>query len=306
GTRRARRYPPVGEGRGALNDGGAAEGVAGWWRFHYGLRMSARRSLAASSIAWLLALAACAELIQPVARVNLLGVEQEREISAQFAAEVEAKQPVVRDAEVGGYVAELGGRLAGALREREFTYRFRAVEDPSVNAFNIGGGYVYVHTGLLAAADTEGQVASVLAHEIGHQVERHVAKAISREQLFQTLAQVAVGPNASQWVQLGAGLGILTGQLHFGREAERDADGVMVVLMTRAGYDPNEALGMFEKLRALDGRQPGKVAKLFSSHPPTGERLEAVRKHIARMSLPPDLVRDSQRFQEVRRRVKAG
>ena len=246
----------------------------------------------------------CAEIVRPVANVNFLSVEQERQVSAQFAAEVEKKQPVVRDSVIAGYVEEIGRRLAGELRDPEFRYTFRAVDDSSVNAFNIGGGYVYVHTGLLAGAGTEGQLASVLAHEIGHQVRRHVAKAISREQLFQTLAAVAVGPNSSQWLQLGAGLGLLTGQMHFGREAERDADEVMVTLMTRAGYDPNEALAMFEKLKSLDGSSPGKVAVLFSSHPPTTERIENVRRQIARLSLSPDLVRDSRRFHEVQSRLR--
>jgi beta-barrel assembly-enhancing protease len=245
----------------------------------------------------------CAQLVNPVANVNFMSVEQERQVGEQFAKDVESKQRVVTDGEIGGYVQQVGQRLVGSLTEPEFTYRFRVVEDPSVNAFNIGGGYVYVHSGLLAAAGTEGQVASVLAHEIGHQVRRHVAKTISRQQLFQTLTAVAVGPNSSQWIQLGASLGLTSGQLYFGREAEREADKVMVGLMTRAGWDPREALGMFEKLKSLEGRDPGRVAGLFSSHPPTGERIEFVKAEIARLNPPADLRKDSARFREIRDRA---
>jgi predicted Zn-dependent protease len=250
--------------------------------------------------------AACGGLVKPVADVNFLTVAQERQIAAEFAREVEARQRLLRDPEVSRYVSDLGRRLVAPLGETDFRYVFRVVVDPSVNAFNIGGGYVYVHTGLLASASTEGQVASVLAHEIGHQVRRHVAKAISREQLFQTLAALAVGPNASQWLQLGANLGILTGQMHFSREAEREADSVMVELMIRSGYDPREALAMFERLREIDRSEPGKVARLFSSHPPTSERIESVRRQIARAKLPPQATRDSARFHAIRRRVAPG
>ncbi|MEA2624495.1 MAG: hypothetical protein QOD06_540 [Candidatus Binatota bacterium] len=250
----------------------------------------------------LLLLTSCAQLAQPVSRVNLLSVEQEQQLTVEFAREVESKQRVVSDPVIAGYVSELGQRLAATIRDPQFRYTFRVIVDPSVNAFNIGGGYVYVHTGLLEAADTEGQVASVLSHEMGHQVRRHVAKAISREQLFQTVIGVALG-NAAPWVQLAAGLGITTGQLYFGREAEREADHVMVDLMPRAGYDPREALAMFAKLRALEGSNPGRVAQIFSSHPPTDERIENVRADIAAHPLPAELVRDSPRFHQVKQRL---
>jgi predicted Zn-dependent protease len=256
-----------------------------------------------------LSLPSCAAVAGPfssLGKVNLVSVEQETELSAEFAREVESKQRLVGNREVEDYVNDVGMRLVTALREPEFRYRFKVVDDREVNAFNIGGGRIYVHRGLLEAADTEGQVASVLAHETGHQVRRHVAKAISREQLFQTLASLAIGPNANQWIQLAAGLGITTGEMHFGREAEREADGVMVPLMTKAGWDPHEALGMFEKLRALEGREPGRVARIFSSHPPTSERIENVRREIGRTELPPRLVRDSRRFRDLKRELAGG
>ena len=246
---------------------------------------------------------ACEQLAKPVSGVNFLSAEQEAEVSAQFAQEVTSKQRLHGDPEVTSYVDDLGQRLVGTLREPEFRYTFGVVDDDAVNAFNIGGGYIFVHSGLLEEADTEAQVASVLAHEMGHQVERHVAKAISRQQLFQVLAQVAVGQNASQWVQLATSLGLTTGDLYFGREAERDADGVMVELMLRAAYDPREALGLFGKLRALEKSEPGTVAKIFYSHPPTSERLDNVKREIEKRALPSDLIRDSRRFHQVKQRL---
>lgn len=261
------------------------------------------RSPALPVLAALVFLAACAQLVAPVANVNFLAPAQEREIADQFAAQVQKQQPVVTDAVLTAYLQKLGDRLEQGLPRPEFDYQFRLVRDEAVNAFNIGGGYVYVHTGLLKTADTEGQLVSVLAHEMGHQVHRHVAKAISRDQLFNTLAQVAVGSNASQWLALGANLGITTGQLYFGREAERQADDTMVALMVQTLYDPNEALAMFAKLEGLDQSQPSRVAMLFSSHPPTGERIENVRRAIAAAKLPANLYRDSSSFHEAKKRL---
>jgi predicted Zn-dependent protease len=235
--------------------------------------------------------------------LNLVSVEQEAQISQQLAGEIESKQRMVRDPVIEAYVQDLGDRLVAEAGRSPFHYRFHVVADRGVNAFGIGGGRIYVNAGLLAEADREGEVAAVLAHEIGHQVRRHVAKQISRQAVFDNIARVAVGSNASQWTNLAAGLGITTGQLYFGREAEREADAVMVELMPRAGYDPREAIAIFAKLRAIEGRDPGLVAELFSSHPPTREREEAIRQAVARERLPQGLIRDSARFQDVRRRV---
>jgi predicted Zn-dependent protease len=235
--------------------------------------------------------------------LNLVSVEQEAQISQQLAGEVESKQRVVRDPVIDAYVQDLGDRLVAAAGRSPFHYRFHVVADRAVNAFGIGGGRIYVNAGLLAEADREGEVAAVLAHEIGHQARRHVAKQISRQAVFDNIARVAVGSDASQWTNLAAGLGISTGQLYFGREAEREADGVMAELMPRAGYDPREAIAIFAKLRAIEGRDPGLVAELFSSHPPTKEREETIRQAIAMERLPQGLIRDSARFQDVRRRV---
>jgi beta-barrel assembly-enhancing protease len=246
----------------------------------------------------------CTQLAAPVANLNFVSVDQERQITDEFVKDVESKQHVVSDPAIASYVSSLGGRLAATLANPDFPYTFRVIDDPTVNAFNIGGGHIYVHSGLLKAADSEGQVASVLAHEMGHQIHRHVAKQISREQLFQTAASLAIGQNASQWIQLGASLGITTGQLYFGREAERQADSEMVPITIRAGYDPREALAMFEKLKEINQGDPGRVAALFSSHPPTQERIDDVTRQIAAASpLPAGLVRDSQAFHEMRKRL---
>jgi predicted Zn-dependent protease len=237
--------------------------------------------------------------------LNLVSVEQEAELSGRLAREVESQQRMVRSGPLADYVSDLGERLAGVVRRPDFPYRFRVVADRQVNAFGIGGGRIYVNAGILAVADTEGQVAAVIAHEIGHQVRRHVAKQISRQAVFENLARAAVGSNASRWINLAAGLGVTTGQLYFGREAERDADSVMVELLPRAGYDPREALAMFAKLRSIEGRDPGVVATLLSSHPPTRERSDNIEGQIARLRLPSGLARDSARFQEIHRRLIA-
>src|SRR5262249_26467123 len=127
--------------------------------------------------------------------LNIVSKEQEAEIGQRLAQEVESKTPMFRDRETEDFVADVGERLVRALRRPDFRYRFRVVADRAVNAFGIGGGYIYLNAGTIAAADTEGEVAAVLAHEIGHQVKRHVAKQISRQTVFENLARLAVGQN---------------------------------------------------------------------------------------------------------------
>ena len=237
--------------------------------------------------------------------LNLVSPKEESELSRGVAAEVEKKHRLVRDERIAGYVTAVGRRLVRTLREPVFRYDFRVVADPSFNAFNVGGGRIYVHTGLLTGARTEGEVASVLAHEIGHQVERHVAKAISREHAFRTAAAFLFGRDAASWVNLAVGLGITTGQIHFSRDAERKADDVMVTVLSRAGYDPREAVRMLERIQQIQRGDPGRVASFFSSHPPTSERIERVRERVARLAPGPGLRRDSKRFHAVQRLVRA-
>jgi len=236
--------------------------------------------------------------------LNFVSPEQEAQVSTTLAQEVEKKHRLVRDAAVRQYVNGVGGRLVRALGQQPFRYRFKVVANREVNAFNIGGGRIYVHSGLLEQAGSEGEFASVLAHEIGHQVERHVAKAMSRDQVFRSFASAALGKNAGQWAQLAAGLGITTGQAFYGRQAERDADRVMVDLLIRAGYDPRVSLDLFQRLRRMEGS--GRVTAMFSSHPPTSERLESVRRMIAERRVPGGLARDSRQFHDIQNRLRRG
>ena len=231
--------------------------------------------------------------------VNLVGVEQEAEIAATFAKDVESKKRLVGDRAVQSYVSRVGARLARG-RKIEFPWRFRVVQDADVNAYNIGGGYVYVNSGLIRAARTEGELAAVMAHEMGHQAKRHVAKTISRQHLFSSLASFATG-GSSQWLQLAAGLGVTTGQLHFGREAEREADRVMIDLMVAGGYDPREALSLFETLRRIQGDRRG--IAFLSSHPATKERAENVSRRIAQKGVRGGLTRDTGEFRSVQARL---
>jgi len=233
--------------------------------------------------------------------LNIVSVEQEAQIAGTFAKDVESKKRFARDPAVRQFVNEIGARLARSRRS-DFPWRFRVMQDPEVNAYNIGGGYVYVNTGLLAAARSEGEVAAVIAHEMGHQTKRHVAKTISRQHVFQSLAAFATGGQGSQWVQLAAGLGITTGQLHFGREAEREADKVMVDTMLGGGYDPRQALAMFDTLRRIQGNRGG--IAFLSSHPPTKERAASVRQRISERRIPSGLTTDSRRFHDIKTRLQ--
>jgi beta-barrel assembly-enhancing protease len=221
--------------------------------------------------------------------------DQEMQIGKQFASQVEREMEVVHNPEVEQWLNLIGQKLAKTTQANAYPYYFKLVNDDSINAFALPGGPMYVHTGLLKAADSEGEVAGVLAHEMSHVALRHGAAQITKQQrygaLFQVLGAAAGTLTADQngqcgllcqVTQAGTSLGENSLLMKFSRGYERDADLNGARMMAAAGYDPIQLPQFFEKLVATQGTsaEPKGLALWMASHPATGSRIKYVSDDI--------------------------
>jgi predicted Zn-dependent protease len=246
-------------------------------------------------------LAGCATLGQ----INIVSEEQELQMGAQFAAELETQLRFVHDAEVVGYVNNLGQLLARVSQRSNIPYTFHVVDTDEVNAFAVPGGYLYVHRGLIEAAANEAELAGVLAHEIGHVVGRDSARQLSQQMGISVLAGIALGQDPNTVASLAAQIAATGALMSYSREMESEADQYGVQETYDAGIDPVGIATFFDKLVALrDGAEAGAVEHFFSSHPDPGARAATVRALIA--ALPPKNLRmNSPGFDSAKARLKA-
>ncbi len=222
----------------------------------------------------------------------------------RLSYEIAQRARIIREPMVAGYIQELGLRLVSAQRERSFPFRFYVIEDREVNAFAIPGGHVYIHSGLIKAADNEAELASVMAHEIGHVILRHASQQMSAQIGYNTLASMLLGQNPGMWQALAANL-LGTGALmSYSRQHEADADLFALRTLYGANYDLRGMLTLFEKLKRLEGREPNLLARFFSSHPATSERIIKARSTIS--SWPPQRspIQNSAAFLRVKMRLE--
>ncbi len=246
-------------------------------------------------LAVLAALAAPAALAQAKKRslprpgFNLFSKEQDIELGREFARQIEQQVIIVQNQELTDYVNRIGQRLVDRGELEKYPFFFKVVQEDSINAFALPGGPMYVHTGLIRAAENEAQLAGVLAHELSHVVLRHGTNQASRAQFAQLgalLAGAAIGGGslAGQLAQLGIGLGANSVLLKYSRSAESDADLLGAYTMAKAGYNPVEMARFFERLEAeRKGKTPKLVEIFTASHPNPGNRVKAIEGQLPYM-----------------------
>ncbi len=243
-----------------------------------------RRPLAIFALAGATSLsAACAPAIS---------TEQELQIGAQYAAELNRQLPLVQDQAVVNYINQLGNSIAQRADPRGINYRFYVVNAPEVNAFAVPGGHIYVNRGLIERSRNLSELAGVLAHEVGHVVHRHGIEQVQRAENanmgLAVIYGVLLGRNPSGIEQVGTqvlGSAIFAG---YSRDAEREADATAIEYMIAAGIHPQGLVTMFELLLAERQTSPGSVEQWFSTHPTSQERIDNTRAAIA--SLPPSML----------------
>ena len=218
--------------------------------------------------------------------VNLYSLEREIGLGKQLAQEVERSSKLIDDPIVTEYVNRVGQNLVRNSDAR-VPFTIKVIDSDEVNAFALPGGFFYVNSGLILRAQEESELAGVMAHEISHVTARHGTKNATKGELMQlaTIPLILLGPGgwAGYGIYQGLNLAIPITYLKFSRDAEREADFLGLQYMYKAGYDPNSYVTFFERIQADEKRRPGTIPKVFSTHPPTPERIEAAQKEIARI-----------------------
>src|SRR5579863_1399556 len=209
-------------------------------------------------------------------------LETEIRMGKQYSQMIESSSKMVTDPVVTEYVNRLGQNLV-RNSDAKVPFTIKLIDSDVVNAFALPGGFFYVNSGLILAADEEAELAGVMAHEIAHVCARHAMRQMTRANIANigTIPLIFVGGGIGYAVYNAAGLAVPMAMLSFQRGFEAEADYLGLQYMYKSGYDPQAFVAFFEKIEALEKKKPGTLDKAFSTHPQTPERIEASQKEIA-------------------------
>ena len=236
---------------------------------------------------------------------NWYGVEKQIAMGKQYSQEVEQSSKLISDPVITEYINRIGQNLV-RNSDAQVPFTIKVLDSDDVNAFALPGGFFYVNSGLILAADNEAELAGVMAHEIAHVAACHVARENTRGQLMNlaSIPLIFVGGGIGYAVSNVAGIGIPLGFLKFSRGFEAEADFLGVEYLYKTGYDPQAFTAFFEKVQALEKKKPGTLAKAFDTHPQTPDRLAKSQKEIQTLLPPePQYKLDTSEFQEVKARL---
>jgi beta-barrel assembly-enhancing protease len=238
--------------------------------------------------------------------------QQERALGNNIMGEIRAYKDYDDDPEVVDYLNSLGNRLVANSTDRGRTFEFFLMRDNTLNAFALPGAFIGVHSGLLLAAESESELASVLAHEIGHVTQRHIARQIAGQERsgWATLAALALAilvarsnAQAAQAAVAGAQAASIQSQLDYTREYEREADRTGVELMSRTGFDARGAVSFFERLQRNNRVYETNAPQYLRTHPLTSDRIADIQNRVEQLPVKP--APDSLDFQLVRAKLRA-
>src|SRR5881398_634543 len=218
--------------------------------------------------------------------MNWFSIEKEIALGKGLAQEVERSSKLIDDPVVTEYVNRVGQNLV-RNSDAKVPFTIKVIDSDEVNAFALPGGFFYVNSGLILRAQEESELAGVMAHEISHVTARHGTCQATKGELMQLASIPAMifipYTMAGYALYQGLNLAIPLTFLKFSRDAEREADFLGIQYMYKAGYDPNSYVTFFERVQADEKRRPGTIPKVFSTHPPTPERIANTQKEIARI-----------------------
>ena len=236
---------------------------------------------------------------------NWYSIEKQVQMGKQFAAQVESSVKLINDPVITEYVNRIGQNLV-RNSDAKVPFTIKVIDSDQVNAFALPGGFFYVNSGLLLAADNEAELAGVMAHEIAHVAACHAAREQTRGQLVNlaSIPLIFVGGGIGYAVESAAGLALPVTFLRFSRGFEAEADYLGLQYLYKTGYDPQSFIAFFEKLKAQEKKKPGFLAKAFDTHPQTPDRIEKSQSEIAHL-LPPrqEYIEDTSEFEDVKARL---
>jgi len=238
---------------------------------------------------------------------NWYSVEGQVAAGRRYAQEIESQVKLVNDPVVTEYVNRIGQNLV-RNSDAQVPFTFKVIDSDVINAFSLPGGFVYINSGIILAADEEAELAGVMAHEIAHVCARHATRQLTRSQYagIATIPLIFVGGGIGYAVYNAAGLGLPVAFMSFQRGFEAEADYLGLQYDYKTGYDPQAYISFFEKVQAQEKKKPGFMDKTFASHPQTPDRIEASQKEIQTI-LParPEYIVSTSEFDDVRARLAA-
>ena len=238
---------------------------------------------------------------------NWYSVEGQVARGRQYAQQIESQIKLVNDPVVTEYVNRVGQNLV-RNSDAQVPFTIKVIDSDVVNAMALPGGFFYVNSGLILAADEEAEMAGVMAHEIAHVAACHYGREMTRANLLQlaSLPAIFMGGALGYGIYEGMGLGIPLTFLHFSRGFEAEADYLGIQYMYRAGYDPSAFVSFFEKIQAMEKKKPGTLSKAFDTHPQTPDRIEKSQDEIRKIiPAKQQYVVTTSEFDEVKARLAA-
>jgi predicted Zn-dependent protease len=238
---------------------------------------------------------------------NWYSLEKQVAMGQQYSQQIEHSVKLISDPVVTEYVNRVGQNLV-RNSDSKVPFTIKVIDTNEINAFALPGGFFYVNSGLILAADNEAELAGVMAHEIAHVAACHVAREQTRSNIV-NLASIPLVFVPGGWAvyeatQIAMGIGVPLTFMKFSRNFESEADFLGMEYMYKTGYDPQSFISFFEKIEAQEKKKPGTLAKAFSSHPMTPDRVSAAQKEMATV-LPPrdEYVLNTSEFDQVKSRL---
>jgi predicted Zn-dependent protease len=239
--------------------------------------------------------------------INMYSLEKEIALGKQLAQEVERQAKLIDDPVVSEYVNRLGQNLV-RNSDAKVPFTIKVIDSEEVNAFALPGGFFFVNSGLIMKAESEAELAGVMAHEIAHVAARHGTRQATRGTIanLATIPLIFMGGWTGYGVRQAASVLVPVGFLKFSRGMESEADLLGLEYMYKTGYDPTAFVDFFEKIQTLEKRKPGTMSKVFSTHPLTDDRIKTAQKNIQELlKAKPEYVVSTSEFDGVKARLMA-